>query len=58
MIVENVGGDISNKVDFDDTQLSIDPRLRIPILDYFANIQDQVQRAYMLKGHCPPQDHE
>ncbi|XP_022883750.1 zinc finger MYM-type protein 1-like [Olea europaea var. sylvestris] len=49
---------VSNNVEFDVTKLPTDPGLRIPILDYNANIQDEVRRAYMLKGPCPPQDHD
>ncbi|XP_022858370.1 zinc finger MYM-type protein 1-like [Olea europaea var. sylvestris] len=40
----------SNNVEFDVTKLPTDPGLRIPILDYNANIRDEVRRAYMLKG--------
>ncbi|XP_022867080.1 uncharacterized protein LOC111386832 [Olea europaea var. sylvestris] len=43
---------------FDVTKLPTDPGLRIPILDYNANIQDKVRRAYMLKGPCQSQDHD
>ncbi|XP_022852849.1 zinc finger MYM-type protein 1-like [Olea europaea var. sylvestris] len=39
----------SNNVEFDVTKLPTDPDLRIPILDYNANIRDEVRRAYMLK---------
>lgn len=45
-------------VEFNVTKLPIDPGLRILILDYNANIQDQVQREYMLKGHYQPLDHD
>ncbi|XP_022883157.1 zinc finger MYM-type protein 1-like [Olea europaea var. sylvestris] len=48
----------SNNVEFDVTKLPTDPGLRIPILDYNANIRDEVRRAYMLKGPCQPQDHD
>ncbi|XP_022866542.1 zinc finger MYM-type protein 1-like [Olea europaea var. sylvestris] len=48
---------LSNDVEFDVTKLPTDPGLRIPILDYNANIRDEVRRASMLKGPCQPQDH-
>ncbi|XP_022893931.1 zinc finger MYM-type protein 1-like [Olea europaea var. sylvestris] len=48
---------LSNDVEFDVTKLPIDPGLRILILDYNANIRDEVRRAYMLMGPCQPQDH-
>lgn len=38
--------------------MSLPTGLRIPILDYNANIRDQIRRAYMLKGPCQPQDHD
>ncbi|XP_022855574.1 uncharacterized protein LOC111376802 [Olea europaea var. sylvestris] len=40
---------VSNNVEFDVTKLPTDLGLRIPILDYNANIRDEVRRAYMLK---------
>ncbi|XP_022856253.1 zinc finger MYM-type protein 1-like [Olea europaea var. sylvestris] len=49
---------VSNNVKFDVTKLPTDPSLRIPILDYNANIRDEVRRAYMLKGPCQPKDHD
>ncbi|XP_022847505.1 zinc finger MYM-type protein 1-like [Olea europaea var. sylvestris] len=48
---------LTNDVEFDVTKLPTDPCLRIPILDYNANIRDEARRAYMLKGLCQPQDH-
>ncbi|XP_022868339.1 uncharacterized protein LOC111387937 [Olea europaea var. sylvestris] len=50
--VDNVDEGVSNIVEFDITKLPADPGLRIPILDYNANIRDEVRRAYMLKGSC------
>ena len=60
--VDNIDEGVSNNVDvdegllndveFDVTKLPTDPGLRIPILDYNANIRDEVRRAYMLKGLC------
>ncbi|XP_022883163.1 zinc finger MYM-type protein 1-like [Olea europaea var. sylvestris] len=49
---------LSNDVEFDVTKLPTGPGLRIPILDYSANIRDEVRRAYILKGPCQPQDHD
>lgn len=39
----------SNKEEFDPTNFSADPGLRIPILDYNSNIQDDVRRTCILK---------
>src|SRR5579883_2611559 len=33
-----------------------DPALRRPIEKYDKNVQDQVRRAYILKGPCQPKD--
>ncbi|XP_022858752.1 ankyrin-1-like, partial [Olea europaea var. sylvestris] len=44
---------LSNDVEFDVTKLPTNPSLRIPILDYNANIRDEVRRAYMLNGSDP-----
>ncbi|XP_022852781.1 uncharacterized protein LOC111374358 [Olea europaea var. sylvestris] len=54
----DVNEGVSNNVEFDVTKLPTDPGLRIPILDYNVNIRDELQRAYMLKGPCQPQDHD
>ncbi|XP_022871492.1 zinc finger MYM-type protein 1-like [Olea europaea var. sylvestris] len=56
--VDNIDEGVSNDVEFDVTKLPTDPGLRISILDYNANIRDEVRRAYMLKGPCQPGDHD
>ena len=38
-------------------ELSIDPGHRLPILSYDANIQEQVCRAYLLRGPRQPRQH-
>ncbi|XP_022862574.1 zinc finger MYM-type protein 1-like [Olea europaea var. sylvestris] len=54
----DVDEEVLNNVEFDVTKLRTDHGLRIPILDYNANIRDEVRKAYMLKGPCQPQDHD
>ena len=39
-------------------ELATDPGLRIPILNYHPNVQDDVRRMYMLKGPCQPHNHD
>ncbi|XP_022873882.1 uncharacterized protein LOC111392720 [Olea europaea var. sylvestris] len=56
--VDSVDEGVLNNVEFDVTKLPTDPGLKIPILDYNANIRDEVRRAYMLKGPCQSQDHD
>ncbi|XP_022861605.1 zinc finger MYM-type protein 1-like [Olea europaea var. sylvestris] len=56
--VDNIDEGISNNVEFDIKKLPTDPGLRILILDYNANIRDEVRKAYMLKGPYQPQDHD
>ena len=44
----------SSKEEFNPNTLETDPGKRIPISDYHPNLQDDVRRAYMLKGPCQP----
>ncbi|KAL4565530.1 hypothetical protein LXL04_029628 [Taraxacum kok-saghyz] len=37
--------------------LPSDPGMRTRILDYDPNVQDEVRRAYLLKGPCQPKSH-
>lgn len=39
-------------------ELLADPSLWTKIYEYNCNIQDQVRRAYLLKGPCQPQNHK
>ncbi|CAN6568737.1 unnamed protein product [Malus baccata var. baccata] len=37
--------------------LQADPGLRTRMIDYDANMRDEVQRSYLQKGHCQPRGH-
>ncbi|CAL9026245.1 unnamed protein product [Prunus brigantina] len=37
--------------------LQADPELRTRMIDYDANMRDEVRRSYLQKGHCQPRGH-
>ncbi|XP_059663560.1 uncharacterized protein LOC132309255 [Cornus florida] len=45
-------------MEIDLPNLPSDPGLRTRIIDYSPNIQDQIRRAYILKGLCQPRKHK
>ncbi|XP_057798119.1 uncharacterized protein LOC131014237 [Salvia miltiorrhiza] len=47
----------SSRDSFDAKDLPTDPGLRIQILEYNPNIQDEVRRAYISRGPCQPLKH-
>ena len=57
LIEGNNDGRKSSNVEFNVAQLSTNPRLRIPILNYNVNIRDQIRRVYFQRGPYQPQNH-
>lgn len=45
---------VANNNDFDPTEILCDPALRKQIAEYAPEVQDQVRRAYILKGPTQP----
>jgi len=44
-------------IEFDPTEIVVDPGLRKPIEEYDINIRDIVRREYLLRGLCQPIGH-
>ena len=45
---------VANNNDFDSAEILCDPALRKQIAEYPPEVQDQVRRAYILKGPTQP----
>ncbi|KAJ0968084.1 hypothetical protein J5N97_025001 [Dioscorea zingiberensis] len=56
-IRRNVENSEKSNLEVNLAELPTDLGLRIPIMNYHANDQDEVRRRYMLKGPCQPHSH-